>query len=104
MHTTEPPSWREDLAHYAQEHVPIMMFCLGNPSSRVRIAEARAQGVFDLPPPLHSAFYDPDPEPSIATGIKAMTAAVEGLLPPSGQVRLAALAGHGSQDPAEELR
>jgi hypothetical protein len=33
-------------------------------------------------PPLHSAKYYPEPGPSIATGVRAMTAAVVKLLPP----------------------
>jgi amidohydrolase len=82
VHTTDPVMGAEDFALYAQDHVPIMMFWLGTIEPR-RIAEARARGV--SLPALHSAFYDPDPEPSIATGIKAMTAAVEGLLPPSAR-------------------
>jgi hippurate hydrolase len=32
-------------------------------------------------PSLHSAFYFPDAEPSIRTGVRAMSAAVVGLLP-----------------------
>ncbi|MGO9600733.1 MAG: amidohydrolase [Isosphaeraceae bacterium] len=82
LHTTDPVMGAEDFALYAQDHVPIMMFWLGTIEPR-RVAEARARGV--SLPALHSALYDPDPEPSIATGIKAMTAAVEGLLPPSAR-------------------
>ena len=69
----------EDFALYAEGNVPIMMFWLGTIAPQ-RIAEAKAKGI-DLPA-LHSALYYPEPEPSIATGIKAMTSAVVGLLPP----------------------
>jgi hippurate hydrolase len=82
VHATDPIMGAEDFALYAQDHVSIMMYWLGTIEPR-RIAEARARGV--SLPALHSACYDPDPEPSITTGIKAMTAAVEGLLPPSAR-------------------
>jgi hippurate hydrolase len=77
---TDPVMGAEDFALYAEQNVPIMMFWLGTISPD-RIARARAEGV-DLPA-LHSARYFPEAAPSIATGIKAMTAAVVGLLPPA---------------------
>ncbi len=77
--STDPVMGAEDFALYAQDNVPIMMFWVGTIDPD-RIARAKADGV-DLPA-LHSALYAPDPVPSIATGIKAMTAAVVGLLPP----------------------
>jgi amidohydrolase len=79
VHSTEPVMGAEDFALYAEGDVPIMMFWLGTMPPQ-RIAEAKARGT-DLPA-LHSALFAPDPAPSIATGIKAMTAAVTGLLPP----------------------
>src|SRR5262249_31074902 len=63
----------------SEGNVPICMFWLGTIEPR-RIDAARAQGE-DLPA-LHSSKYHPDPGPSIATGIRAMTAAVVRLLPP----------------------
>jgi hippurate hydrolase len=76
---TDPVMGAEDFALYAEGNVPIMMFWLGTMSSE-RITAAKAKGT-DLPV-LHSSLYYPDPAPSLATGIKAMTSAVVGLLPP----------------------
>jgi amidohydrolase len=77
--STQPVMGAEDFALYAEGDVPIMMFWLGTISPE-RIAAAKAKGT-DLPA-LHSALYYPEPEPSLKTGIRAMTAAVVGLLPP----------------------
>jgi hippurate hydrolase len=76
---TDPVMGAEDFALYAEGNVPIMMFWLGTIAPE-RIARARSEGA-DLPA-LHSARYFPEPAPCIATGIKAMTRAVVGLLPP----------------------
>ena len=76
---TEPVMGAEDFALYAQGNVPIMMFWLGTISPD-RIAAARSSGT-DLPT-LHSGLFHPETVPTIATGIKALTAAVVGLLPP----------------------
>ncbi|MGA7500736.1 MAG: amidohydrolase, partial [Isosphaeraceae bacterium] len=76
---TDPVMGAEDFALYAEGNVPIMMFWLGTTSPE-RIAEAKARGN-DLPT-LHSGLFYPETAPTIATGIKAMTAAVVGLLPP----------------------
>jgi amidohydrolase len=76
---TDPVMGAEDFALYAEGNVPIMMFWLGTISPE-RIAEARAKGV-DLPA-LHSSLFHPETIPTIATGVKAMTSAVVGLLPP----------------------
>ncbi len=75
----EPVMGAEDFALYAQDKVPIMMFWLGTMSPE-RIAAAKARGT-DLPS-LHSGLFHPETQPTIDTGIKAMTAAVVGLLPP----------------------
>jgi hippurate hydrolase len=69
----------EDFALYAEGNVPIMMFWLGTMSPE-RIAAAKAKGT-DLPA-LHSGLFHPEMLPTLATGIKAMTSAVVGLLPP----------------------
>ena len=76
---TDPVMGAEDFALYAEGNVPIMMFWLGTMSPE-RIAAAKARGN-DLPT-LHSGLFYPETAPTIATGIKAMTAAVAGLLPP----------------------
>jgi hippurate hydrolase len=79
VRATDPVMGAEDFALYSEGNTPIMMFWLGTIAPE-RLAEAKARGV-DLPV-LHSARYYPDPAPSLATGIKAMTSAVVGLLPP----------------------
>ena len=62
----------------AGRKIPICLFILGtvNPD---RYEAARAKG--ERLPALHSGKYFPDPGPSIAIGIKAMTNAVSRLLP-----------------------
>jgi hippurate hydrolase len=82
VRATDPVMGAEDFALYAEDNVPIMMFWIGTLSAE-RIAAAKLKGA-DLPV-LHSAFYYPEPAPSLATGIKAMTGAVVGLLPPKGR-------------------
>jgi metal-dependent amidase/aminoacylase/carboxypeptidase family protein len=69
----------EDFALYSEGGVPICMFWIGTiDPARLDAARTRHE---DLPA-LHSSRYHPDPSPSIATGIRAMTAAVVKLLPP----------------------
>jgi hippurate hydrolase len=75
----KPVMGAEDFALYNEGGVPICMFWLGTLSPE-RIAAATARG--ETLPALHSAKYHPDPGPSIATGVRAMTAAVVRLLPP----------------------
>jgi hippurate hydrolase len=75
---TDPVMGAEDFALYAEGNVPIMMFWLGT-ISRERLGAASAAG--GVLPTLHSARFYPETEPTIATGIRAMTAAVVGLLP-----------------------
>ncbi|APW63842.1 amidohydrolase [Paludisphaera borealis] len=75
----DPVMGAEDFALYAEGDVPIMMFWIGTVPPQ-RIEEAISKGV-DLPG-LHSSLYHPEPAGSIATGVRAMTAAVSGLLPP----------------------
>jgi len=68
----------EDFGLFGQGGVPTFMFRLGTiPSDRVAAAKAGGETL----PSLHSALYQPDPIPSIRTGVRAMTAAVVGLLP-----------------------
>jgi hippurate hydrolase len=69
----------EDFGLYSQGNVPIFMFWLGTLSpERIAAASSKCESL----PPLHSAKYYPEPGPSIATGVRAMTAAVVRLLPP----------------------
>ncbi len=77
--TREPVMGAEDFAEYGltKEKVPLCMFWLGT-QPPVAVAEAKAQGT--TLPSLHSPYFKPVPEPSIETGVKAMTAAVLGLM------------------------
>jgi hippurate hydrolase len=73
----EPTMGAEDFGLFGQGGVPTFMFRLGTiPAERLENAEPESL------PSLHSPLYAPDPGPSVATGIRAMTAAVVGLLPP----------------------
>ena len=60
--------------------VPICLFILGT-ISPARFDAARAKG--ERMPALHSSKYVPEAGPSIAIGVRAMTAAVTRLLPPA---------------------
>jgi amidohydrolase len=75
----KPVMGAEDFSLFSEGNVPIFMFWLGTLSPE-RLAAAAAKG--ETPPALHSAKYYPEPGPSIATGVRAMTAAVMKLLPP----------------------
>jgi amidohydrolase len=77
--TREPIMGAEDFSEFGmtKDKVPICMFWLGTqPPSAV--AEAKERGT--TLPSLHSPFFKPVPEPSIATGAKAMTSAVLALM------------------------
>ncbi|CAN5743914.1 M20 family metallopeptidase [soil metagenome] len=71
----EPTMGAEDFGLYGLEgKIPTFMFRLGTiPPERVANGEPL--------PSLHSPHFFPDPEPSLRTGIRAMTAAVVELLP-----------------------
>ena len=56
--------------------------CSASARSRPRRSPRPGQGGEPCPS-LHSALYQPDPGPSLRTGVRAMTAAVVGLLPPA---------------------
>jgi hippurate hydrolase len=77
---TEPVMGGEDFGYFgrAEGNIPICMFWLGA-VSRERIEESQKPGGKPLPS-LHSNLYAPIPEPTIKTGVKAMTAAVMDLL------------------------
>ena len=69
----------EDFGLYGKDGVDTFMFRLGTiPPTRVQQAKTDGKPL----PSLHSALYHPDPAPSVKTGVKAMAAAVVGLLPP----------------------
>lgn len=71
----KPTMGGEDFSRYGMtaERIPICMFWLGaTPAEKVRDAEKTNQPL----PSLHSPFFRPDPETTIATGVKAMTLAV----------------------------
>ena len=77
--TREPVMGAEDFSEYGltKEKVPLCMFWLGTQPPEV-VAEAKAKGT--TLPSLHSPYFKPIPEPSIETGVKAMTSAVIGLM------------------------
>ena len=73
--SSKPAMIGEDFAHYGRTNpkIPICMYFLGSVKQK--------HGEESLPtqeslPSLHSATFAPDAEPTIKTGIKAMTAAV----------------------------
>ena len=77
--TREPVMGAEDFSEFGMtgEKVPLCMFWLGTQSPE-SIAEAKAKGV--TLPSLHSPFFKPVPEPTIETGVKAMTSTVLSLM------------------------
>lgn len=76
-----PPSMAsEDFSHYGEQGIPAVMFFLGS-INESRMKKLKSQRQL---PSLHSPFYYPDAEETLRTGIEAMTAIVEGLLPPNG--------------------
>ena len=70
----------EDFGFFGRtaEKIPICIFWLGA-VNRTRYQEAQKAGSQPLPS-LHSSLFAPDPEPTIKTGVKAMTAAALALL------------------------
>jgi amidohydrolase len=78
----EPTMGAEDFGLFGQGGVPTFMFRLGTiPAERLAAAKAKGETV----PSLHSALYYPDAPPSLRTGVRAMTSAVVGLLPPGSE-------------------
>ena len=69
----------EDFGRYGitKHKIPVFMFRLGSVSPAT-IKRARAAG--QPLPTLHSSIYAPEPEPTITTGVTAMSAAVLDLL------------------------
>jgi metal-dependent amidase/aminoacylase/carboxypeptidase family protein len=78
----EPTMGAEDFGLFGQGGVPTFMFRLGTIPAE-RLAAARSKG--ESMPSLHSALYFPDAPTSLRTGVRAMTAAVVGLLPPGSE-------------------
>lgn len=72
----EPTMGAEDFGLFGQGGVPTFMFRLGTIDPQ-RVVRAEPL------PSLHSALYRPEIEPSLRTGIRAMSAAVCSLLPPA---------------------
>ena len=75
----KPTMGGEDFGRYGttRHKIPIYMFRLGSISPAV-VQRARATG--KPLPSLHSSIFAPDPEPTITTGVTAMSAAVLDLL------------------------
>lgn len=64
----------EDFGRFGLDHqIPISMFWLGAVDP-VRVAESKTAGT--PLPSLHSSLFEPLPEPTLRTGVKAMTSAV----------------------------
>jgi hippurate hydrolase len=78
VETATPVMGGEDFSQYSRQGgMPGMLFWLGTVEQQ-RLDRYRKLG---LPVPgLHSAEYYPDPEPSLQTGIRAMSYAVLDLL------------------------
>jgi amidohydrolase len=76
----EPSMGGEDFSRFGKtsEKVPICIFWLGAVTGQ-RIQESLQQGGKPLPS-LHSSVFAPAPEPTIKTGVKAMTAVALDLL------------------------
>jgi hippurate hydrolase len=69
----------EDFGLFGSGGVPTFMFRVGSTPERL-LKEAAAKG--EAIAAMHSSKYQPDPVPSIETGLRAMIAAVCELLPP----------------------
>jgi amidohydrolase len=76
---TEPSMGGEDFSQYGLAGVPIFMFKLGAVEQE-RLDQYKARG--QSPPSLHSPVFYPDAEPTIHTGVTAMSAAALDLLAP----------------------
>lgn len=79
IEAAEPMMGAEDFSRYGKAGVPICMFRLGTISAE-RLAAWEAAD--ETPPSMHSSKYYPDPVPALRTGVRAMAAIVEDLLPP----------------------
>ena len=75
VRTREPVMGAEDFSEFGmtKEKVPLCMFWLGT-QAPATVAEAKEKGL--TLPSLHSPLFQPVPEPTIETGVKAMTSTV----------------------------
>lgn len=73
---SKPATVSEDFSVYGEQGIPSLLLFLGSVSEK-RLTKLKSQGKL---PSLHSAFYYPDAEETLAFGIKAMSSIVEGLL------------------------
>jgi hippurate hydrolase len=68
----------EDFGYFSMDHtIPATIFWLGA-SDPAKVKQSRESGV--SLPGLHSALFAPVPEPTLRTGVKAMTSAVLDLM------------------------
>jgi hippurate hydrolase len=70
----KPTMGGEDFSRYGQtdDKIPVCMFWLGaTPADKVKAAKANGEPL----PSLHSPFFRPDAEPTLATGVTAMSLA-----------------------------
>src|SRR5487761_524781 len=75
--SSEPSMGGEDFSRYGLAGVPSFMFRVGAVDQK-RLA--RFEQLDQLPPSLHSPLFYPDAEPTLATGVAAMSAAALDLL------------------------
>jgi hippurate hydrolase len=73
----QPVMGAEDFGLFGRAGIPSAMFWLGS-WERARFDAAQKSG--ETLPSLHSSAFTPDPEPALATGIRAMCAGVSELL------------------------
>ena len=78
VENAEPMMGAEDFSRYGRAGVPICMFRLGT-IEKQRLDAWKAAG--ETPPSMHSALYWPNPEPTLRTGVRAMSAVVLDLMP-----------------------
>jgi hippurate hydrolase len=80
LHTATPSMGGEDFARYGRtaDKIPVMLLWLGAVSQEKFDASQKPGG--KPLPALHSSEFAPDPDPTIAAGVKAMTAAAKELL------------------------
>lgn len=81
VETAVPMMGAEDFSRYGKAGVPICMFRLGT-INRDRLDAWATAG--ETPPSMHSSKYWPNAEPALRTGVRAMAAIVEDLLPVDG--------------------
>ena len=80
----EPIMAAEDFSRFGRAGIPACLFWLGAADAE-RLAASRKPGAAPLPS-LHSAGFAPDAERTLRTGVRAMTAAVLGVLAKDGLV------------------